>query len=116
MRAIGSSATYHAAPIHVRRRVTRVHSANVRAKRYCITVWIHFLIVKVIGPLHVSAELRIIFVRRQHKRCAAAPAAHELCCDELLLLRRLSMLSKKIAERAHMLLQAPIGHVAAIPR
>src|SRR5881397_4105590 len=80
------------------------------------TVWVHFLIVKVIGPLHVSAELRIIFVRRQHKRCAAAPAAHELCCDELLLLRRLSMLSKKIAERAHMLLQAPIGHVAPIPR
>src|SRR5436309_14047555 len=87
----------------------------MRTMRYCITVWFNFLIVKVIDQLHVSAELRSIFVRRQHKRCAAAPAAHELCCDELLLLRRLSMLSKKIAERAHMLLQAPIGHVAAIP-
>src|SRR5216117_148821 len=86
----------------------------MRAKRHCITVWIHFFVVKIIGPLHIRAKLWIISVRREHKRRAAAPAAHELSRDQFLFFRRFAMLAQKITECTHMLLHAAIRHVATV--
>src|SRR5207302_883054 len=45
---------------------------------------------------------------------AAAPAPHELRCDQLLFFLCLAVLAQEIAKSAHMLLQAAIGHIAAV--
>ncbi len=91
-RAVGGAAADHAAPVHVRGRVARIHAPDVRAERHGIPVRVHLLVVEVVVPLRVGPERRIVLVRRQHERGAAAPAAHELRGDEFLFLRRLAVL------------------------
>ena len=54
-----------------------------------VALGVHLAVVEVVVPLHVGAERRIVLLGREHERRAAAPAAHELGGDELLLLRRL---------------------------
>ena len=51
---------------------------------------------------------------RQHERCAATPATHELRRHELLLLGRLAVLAQEVAKPSDVFLQAAIGHVAAV--
>src|SRR5262249_3322344 len=64
--------------------------------------------------LWISPERRIVLVRRQHKRRAAPPATHKFCGDELLFVAGLTVLPKKIAKAADMLLQPAIGHITAV--
>src|SRR5262249_91510 len=59
-------------------------------------------------------ERRIVLVGGQCKRCAAAPAPHELRGEELLLVRSSAVLAQKLAKSADVLLEPPIGHEAAI--
>ena len=63
-----------------------------------------------------APERGIVLVGREHERRAAAPAAHQLGRDQLLLLRRLAVLAEELAKLPNMLLQPAIGHVAAVPR
>src|SRR5438034_9951720 len=114
VRTIGRSWTNHAPAIYVGGCVARIHAADVRAERDSIPVWVHFFVVKIIGPLHIRAKLRIISFRREHKRRAAAPAAHELSRDQFLFFRRFAMLAQKITECTDMLLHAAIRHVLTV--
>ena len=97
-------------------RVARIHPANVRAKRDRVAVRVHLLVVEVIVALRVGAKRRIVFIGRKHERRAAAPAAHQLGRDQLLLLRSVAMLAEEVAKLAHMLRKPAVGHVAAVPR
>ena len=81
-----------------------------------ISVRVHFLVVEVVVSLRIGAKLRIILVRRQHERRAAAPAPHELGGDQLLLFRRLAMLAKEVAKPPNMLREPAVGHIAAVAR
>src|SRR5262245_2266437 len=78
---VGTPATYHPAPVHVRSGVTRIHAPNVRAEWNGITVRIHLPVIEVVIALRVRAERRIIVIRRQNERSAAAPASHQLRRD-----------------------------------
>ena len=52
--AIGGSTPDHAAPVHVRGRITGIHTPAVRAERHRIAVRIHFLVVEIVVPLRVG--------------------------------------------------------------
>ena len=106
----------HPAPVHVVPRVARIYPANVRAKRDRIAVRVHLLVVEVVVALHVGAQRRIVFFRREHERRSAAPAPHQLGRDQFLLLGSVAVLPEKLAKFPHMLLEPPVGHVAAVPR
>src|SRR5580700_4104807 len=114
MWAVGGAAADHAAAVHIVRRVAGIHSPHVRAERYRIAMGIHLLIVEVVVALRIGTERRIVLVGCQHQRCAAAPAAHQLCCNQFLFFGRLSVLAQEVAELADMLLQAAISHIAAV--
>ena len=75
---------------------------------------IHLLVVEVVVSLRIGAERGIILVRRQHEWRPAAPTPHQLRGHEFLFLRRFAVLAQKIAKGADMLLQATVGHVAAV--
>src|SRR4029077_8632575 len=108
MQTVRRAAADHSPSLHIRRRVTGIHSTDVRAEWHGIAMRIHFFVVKVVVPLHIRAERRVVFVWRQHERRAAAPAAHELGGNEFLLLRCLTMLAYKFTESTHMLLKPTI--------
>jgi hypothetical protein len=86
----------------------------VAAERSGVAVRVHLAVVKVVVALEVCAKCRIILVGCQHKRSATAPAAHQLRGNQLLLPGSLTVLPQKIAECPHVLLQAAIGHIAAV--
>ena len=77
---------------------------------------VHLLVGEVVVALHVGAEGRIVSFGRQHERRAAAPAPHQLGRDQFLLLRSVAVLPEKLAKLPHMLLEPPVGHVAAVLR
>ena len=54
MRSVGGAATDHAAAIHVRGGVARIHAAHVRAQWNRISMRIHLLVVEVIVPLRIK--------------------------------------------------------------
>ena len=83
----------HPAPVHVVPRVARIHAPHVRAQRNRIAERVHLLVVEVVVALRVCAQLGVIRLGRKHEWRAAAPAAHELGGDELLLLWRLTVLA-----------------------
>ena len=74
------------------------------------------LVVEVIVALRVRAERRVVPLRSQHERRAAAPAPHQLGGNQLLRLRSGPIRLEEVAERADMLFQATIGHEAAVAR
>ncbi len=86
------------------------------AERDRISVRVHLLVVEVVVSLRIGPKLGIVLVGRQHERGAAAPAAHQLCGDQFLLLRGVAVLPKKLAKLPHMLREPPVGHVAAVAR
>ena len=98
----------------LRRRVARIHAPDVRAERDRIAVRVHLAVVEVVVALQVGAERRVVLLGRQHERRAAAPAAHQLRRDQLLLLRRLAVLAEELAERADVLLELAVGEIAAV--
>ena len=114
MRSVGGAAADHAAAVHVRGGVAGIHAADVRAERHRIAMRVLLLVVEVVVALQIRAQRRIVFVGRQHERRAASPAAHQLRRHEFLLLGRLAVLAQEVAKRADMLLQAAIGHEAAV--
>ena len=91
-RAVGRAPPDHPPPVHVGSRVPRVHPAAMGAERNGIAQRVHLLVVEIVVPLHIGAEHRIILLGGQYQRRAAAPPAHELGGDELLLLGRLPVL------------------------
>ena len=97
-------------------RIARIYPANVRADWGRIAVRVHLLVGEVVVSLRVGAKLGIVFFGREYERRAAAPAPHQLGGDQLLLFRGLAMLAKEVAKLPHMLLEPPIGHVAAVAR
>jgi len=114
MWAVSGAAADHAAAAHIVRRVAGIHAPHVRAERHRIAMRIHLLIVEVVVALRIGTERRIVLVGCQHQWCAAAPAAHQLCRNQLLFFGRLAVLAQEVAELADMLFQAAISHVAAI--
>src|SRR6266550_5545758 len=115
-RAVRRAAANHPAAVHVGSRIARIHPAAMRAQRYRIAVRILVLVAEVVVALHVGTERWIVFLRRQHQRRATAPATHQLRGNQLLPLGSLSMLTQEVPKRAHVLLQAAIGQVAAVAR
>ena len=116
VRTVRGAATNHSAAVHVRRRVARIHPPHVRAERNGIAERVHFLVIKVVIPLRIRSERRVIPFGREHERRAAAPAAHQLRGDKLLLLARRTVLAQKLAKLHDMFLQTTIGHVTAVSR
>ena len=86
------------------------------AERDRISVRVHLLVVEVVVPLRICPKLGIVLVGRQHERGAAAPAAHQLGCDQFLLVRGLAVLAKEVAKPPDMLREPAVGHVAAVER
>ena len=115
-RAVGAAAADHLAALHVLGGVARVHAPDVRADRAAIAVRVGILVQKVVGPLQIAAERRIVLVRAEHQRRAAAPPSHQLRRQQFLLVRRLRLLPQELAERADVLLHAQVGEIAAIAR
>ena len=102
-RTVGGAAANHPAPVHVVRGVARVEASRVRSQRAGIPERIHLLVVEVVVAHRVRAQLGIVLVRCQHQRRAAAPAAHELRGEQLLIVRRVGVLaadSRGTARRA----------------
>ena len=115
-RPVGPTAADDAAAIHVHRRVARIHPPDVGAKRHGIPVRVHLPVVEVVVPLRVRRKLRIILLWREHERRSTAPPAHQLRRDQFLLLGCVAVGPQKIAERADVLVHAPIGEKTAVPR
>ena len=114
MRPVGGAAADHASSVHVRCRVAGIHAPYMRAERYRIAMRIHFLVVEIVVALRVGAQHRIVFLGCQCEWCAAAPAPHELRCDQLLFFMCVAVLAQEIAKPDHMLLETAIGHIAAV--
>ena len=68
------------------------------AERYRIALRIHLLIVEVVVALRIGTERRIVLVGCQHQRCAAAPAAHQLCRNQFLFFGCPPVLAQEVAE------------------
>jgi len=64
--------------------------------------------------VQITAQRRVVFVRGEHQRRAAAPSAHQLRRQQLLLVRRLGLLLEEFPEGADVLFHAQVGEVAAI--
>ena len=64
----------------------------------------------------VDPRSQVVLLRREHKRCTAAPATHHLRRDEFLLLARVAIRAEELSEPPHMLLQSPVRHEAAVAR
>src|SRR5687767_3109291 len=116
MGTICAAATDHPVSAHVRGRIARVHSTDMRAQRHRISVGIHRLVVEVVVAQWVCAELGIVFLRCEDERSAATPATHHLGRNQLLFVARLAMAPKELAKPAHMLLQPPVRDIASIAR
>src|SRR5215217_3671906 len=85
------------------------------SKRNGIALRVHSCVIEVVIALVISSECGIVLLGRQNERSSAAPASHQLRCDQLLAFGGWStMLAKKVAKSADMLLQSAIGHEGAI--
>ena len=106
----------HPAAVHVVPCIARIHPPNVRAKRHGVAVRVQLLVGEVVITQHVGPKFGIVSLGREHERRAAAPAPHQLGRDQFLLLRGVTVLAQELAKLPHMLLEPPVGHVAAVPR
>ena len=86
----------------------------MRSQRTGISVRVHLFVVEVVVAHRIRAEFRVVVLGCQHQGCAAAPAAHELRGQQLLTVGAVSVVSDVVAEQRHVLLQAPVRHVAPI--
>ena len=112
---VSPAAANHSALVHVGRRVARIHAADVSAERHGVAMRVHLLVVEVVVPLPIGAEGGIVMLRRQDQRSAASPPPHQLGGDQLLFVRRVSMLAQEIAELSDVLFEAAICDIAAVP-
>ena len=114
-RTIRRAPTNHPSPLHVRRSIAGIHAPNMCSERNGIALRVHFCVIEVVIALVISSERGIVLVRRQNKRSSAAPASHQLRCNQFLALGCwATMLTQKVAKSTDMLLQSAIGHEGAI--
>src|SRR3954451_6804295 len=107
--------TNHSSSLHVRRSIAGIHAPNMCSKRNGIALRVHFSVIEVVIALVISSECGIVLLGCQNERGSAAPASHQLRRDQLLALGCwATMLAKKVAKSADMLLQSAIGHKGAI--
>ena len=103
---VGGAASDHPATVHVVRGVARVEPPRVRTQRTCIAEGVHLLVVVVVVAHGICAQLGVVLVGCQHQRGPAAPAAHELGGQQLLVVRRFGVLAKVVTELCR---RAPAG-------
>ena len=99
-RTIGRATANHSSPLHVRRRIARIHAPNMCSKRNGIALRVHFRVVEIVVALVISAKCWIVLVGRQNERSSAPPASHQLRRDQFLAFGCWStMLAQEVAER-----------------
>src|SRR5262249_38886326 len=95
--------------------VARVHAPDVGAKRDLPAMRV-IRVIEVVVPLRVRAEARIVDVRRERQRGAAAPTADQFCGNQFAFFVIASIGPEESIERTHARLifaKAYIGAVAA---
>jgi hypothetical protein len=95
--------------------VARVHAPDVGSERNLPAMRI-VRVVEVVVPFRVRAERRVIDVRRERQRCAAAPTADQFRGDQFPFFLGAAIRPKESIERADarlILAEAGIGAVAA---
>ena len=112
--SVGRAAPDHATAVHVVGGVAWIEPACMRSQRARVAERVHLLVVVVVVAHRIRAQFGIVLVRCEHQWRAAAPAAHELGGQQFLTLRGVGILAQMVAERADVLLQSPICHVAAV--
>src|SRR5215471_3293158 len=98
------------------RRVARVGPPDVRAAGGLESRRVILFIEESVVTSRVCPQCGIVVDRAEGQGCAAAPAPHQLCRQEFLLLRAGRVRLEVAAERRHTLVQLPeddIGAVAA---
>src|SRR5882672_2236517 len=96
-------------------RVPRVHAPDMASERYLPATRV-VRVIEVIVALRVGAERRIVYIRRQRQRGAAAPTAHQFRGDPFPFFLGAAIRPKESIERAHarlILAEAGIGAVSA---
>src|SRR5262249_876932 len=112
--SIGCAPTDHAPTIGIRGGIARGHAAYVGTQGHGVTLRFLAFIVEIIVALRISSKRGVVLFRCETERRAAAPAAHQFRCEELLLLACLGVPPQEISEFANVLLESPVSHEAAV--
>ena len=93
--------------------VPRVHAPDVASERHLPATRV-VRVIEVVVPLRVRAECRIVDVRRQRQRGAAAPAADQLRGEQFPFFLGASIRLEESIERADARLILAKAHIGAV--
>ena len=94
-------------------RVARVHAPNMASERHLPATRV-VRVIEVVVPMRVGAERRVVDVRRQRQRGAAAPAADQLRGEQFPFFLGAAIRLEESIERADARLIFAEAHIGAV--